>query len=377
MSKYRRSKSFAKPAKGGPLVSVIMPAFNAEHYIASSIESVLDQGYKHFELIVVNDGSSDGTEEIVKRYATQNPRVRYFEQPNAGVSTARNLAIARASGEFIAPLDSDDLWHPAFLERQVACMLEAGARVGLTYTWMAEIDDASALNGNYTNYVVEGEVYLKLICCNFVVFPGSCLMRKATLERVGAYDTSGKINEDWDLNLRIAEVAEYRCVPEFLTFYRRHSSSVSHEASFGAGYWAVLDKVRRGHPEVPARIYRWSKGLYYAYLANRALDRGTLGTCVRYLTIASFADPTTPIRVLGILLRKGFYRDAVLRRLGLARTSKPADSGNNETGLAAIAERIAASDEKTQLLPLGILRASRLRYIDGVRLKTGDSKGGR
>lgn len=318
MSKSRRSKPPAKPARDTPLVSVIMPAFNAERYIERSIESVLDQSYKHFELLVVNDGSSDGTEKIIKKFAARDSRVRYAEQPNAGISAARNLVIARAKGEFIAPLDADDLWHPAFLERQVARMLEAGPRVGLTYTWTAEIDDAGAYNGNAANYLVEGEVYLKLICCNFVVFPGSCLIRKATLERAGEYDTSGRINEDWDLNLRIADVAEYRCVPAFLSFYRRHSTSVSHDPLFGAGYWTVIDKVRKDHPDVPARIYRWSKGLYYAYLANRALDRGALGACLRYLMIAAFADPTTPIRVLGIFLKKGFYRKAVMRRLGLA-----------------------------------------------------------
>ena len=377
MSKPRRSKSPAKPAKGTPLVSVIMPAFNAERFIERSIESVLDQSYNHFELIIVNDGSTDGTEELVKRFAAKDPRIRHLGQPNAGPSAARNLAIARAKGIFIAPLDSDDLWHSVFLERQVACMLEAGPRVGLTYTWMAEIDDDSALNGNAANYVVEGEVYLKLICCNFVVFPGSCLMRKATLERIGAYDTSGKTNEDWDLNLRIADVAEFRCVPEFLAFYRRHSLSYSHDFRYvEAGYWTVIDKVRKAHPDVPARIYRWSKGLYYAYLANRALDRGAFGICLKYLAIAAFADPTTPIRVLGSLLENKHYRDAVMRRLGLARSSESAGSGERETGLAAIAERFEPLD-KARILPLGILRISRLRYIDQFQPNAGDITGGR
>ncbi len=106
-----------------------MAAFNAERSIERGTESVHDQSYQHFVLIIANDESTDGTGGMVRRFAAENPRIRHLEQPNAGPSTARNLATARAKGVFVASLDSNDTWPSAALERQVAGMLEAGPHV--------------------------------------------------------------------------------------------------------------------------------------------------------------------------------------------------------------------------------------------------------
>ena len=104
------------------LVSVIVPAFNAASYIRQTLNSVLAQTYRKIEVILVDDGSSDSTAKIVEEFVARDPRFQLIRQANAGVGAARNTAIKRARGKYLAPLDTDDLWFPKKLETQVACM---------------------------------------------------------------------------------------------------------------------------------------------------------------------------------------------------------------------------------------------------------------
>ena len=123
-----------------PAVSIIMPAFNRERYLAESIESVLNQTFADWELIVVDDGSSDSTPAIIERYCLSFPgRVKPISQANSGVAAARNTGIKASTGELVAFIDSDDLWHPRKLERQVQSLREAGD-VAFVYTGYETID---------------------------------------------------------------------------------------------------------------------------------------------------------------------------------------------------------------------------------------------
>lgn len=107
-----------------PLVSVIIPAYNAESFIEETLKSVLAQTYPAIEVLVIDDGSQDRTPEIVAGMAERDPRVVLVKQSNAGVAAARNLGIDQSKGEFIAPIDADDIWYPENLEKQVQCMLD-------------------------------------------------------------------------------------------------------------------------------------------------------------------------------------------------------------------------------------------------------------
>ncbi len=109
------------------LVSIITPLYNSERFVAATIESVLAQTYQHWEMIVIDDGSTDNSARIVTEYATRDPRIKLFSQPNAGSAAARNNGIRRAIGRYIALLDSDDLWEPNFLEEQIALLTEKNA----------------------------------------------------------------------------------------------------------------------------------------------------------------------------------------------------------------------------------------------------------
>ena len=121
-----------------PLVSVIIPAYNTAAFISKTLDSVLSQTYRNLEVLVVDDGSQDETPEIVKLIAQSDRRVTLLRQANAGVAAARNLAIQKSSGEYIAPIDADDIWFPQNLEKQVQYMLEASPLVGLVYAWSCQ-----------------------------------------------------------------------------------------------------------------------------------------------------------------------------------------------------------------------------------------------
>src|SRR5262249_3226700 len=125
----------APAERESPLVSVIVAAYNAERYIEETCLSVLGQTYTPLELVVVDDGSTDRTGAIVSALTASDPRVHLIHQTNSGVAAARNRAIAAARGEFIAPLDADDLWHSTKIERQVRRLQECGPETGLVYCW--------------------------------------------------------------------------------------------------------------------------------------------------------------------------------------------------------------------------------------------------
>ena len=138
------------------LVSVIIPAFNAAEYIRQTLHSVLAQTYQSLEVIVVDDGSEDGTGAIVEEFVEKDARVQLVTQCNAGVGAARNTAIRMARGEYIAPLDADDVWFPEKLEKQVACMEQYGEETGMVYCWSIRVDKDGEFERLQFPYTAQG-----------------------------------------------------------------------------------------------------------------------------------------------------------------------------------------------------------------------------
>ena len=256
-----------------PLVSVVIPAYNAERFIERTLHSVLSQTYKNLEVIVVDDGSQDRTSEIVKA-AQQDSRLRLLKQLNSGVAAARNLAIQQSQGEFIAPIDADDTWYPQNLEKQVQCLVEADPSVGLVYSWSVEIDENDLLKGGFHAADYQGNIYTKLLYHNFIGNASAILIRRCCFEKIGGYNCELKAQnaqgcEDWDLYLRVAEHYRVRVVPEFLVGYRQVSNSMSRNYSLMAkSQYLVLESARKKYPEIPAAVYRWSISNFYVYLAS-------------------------------------------------------------------------------------------------------------
>jgi len=286
-----------------PLVSVVIPAFDAAANIRQTLNSVLAQTYEEIEVIVVDDGSSDATSAIVEEFVERDARFHLIRQRNAGVGAARNTAIQRARGKYIAPLDADDLWLPEKLEKQVACLEQSGYETGLAYCWSTSIDN----HGGSYSHTVEGRLRRALILRNVVGNGSAPLIRAVALERVGLYLTRAEQGgaqgcEDWDLYLRIAENFDIRVVPEYLLAYRQARSRMSAHAEIMAASFAVLiGRARARNCGLPSSIFRWSAGNFYFWLVQNSYHSDCHDRCLRYLKEAVRADPA-------LLLTTGVYR---------------------------------------------------------------------
>jgi glycosyltransferase involved in cell wall biosynthesis len=314
------------------LVSVIIPAFNAAPDIRQTLNSVLAQTYHAIEVIVVDDGSTDTTATIVEEFVTRDTRFQFVRQSNAGVGAARNAAIRKARGNYIAPLDADDLWVPEKLEKQVACMERWGNETGLVYCWSKLInEEGEPVDVNHCN-TLEGRLGHAMVLQNLLGNASVPLFRAAALEKIGAYLTRVEQEgaqgcEDWDLYIRTAEIFTIRVVPEYLVAYRQKSSGMSCNAEGMTGSFAVtMRRVRERHDDLPAATFRWSGGYFYLYLAYKCYDSRDYPRCLRYLKEAVFANPV-------LLLKAGIYKTLIksVFNLGTRRTSKGSEKANSHS----------------------------------------------
>ena len=228
-----------------PRVSILTPAYNAADFLAATINSVLRQTEPDFELLVVDDGSTDATAAIAESFAARDPRVRVIRQNNAGTAAARNTAIAHASGEVFALLDSDDLWLPDFLATHLAILAE---EPGLDLVSSNAINLGGAADGRPLKPVVgtrKAVTLLDLIrnedsLCIMSVF------RRRVVEIAGGFDPESRTNEDYDLWLRAAYAGcRLAFDPRPGGYYRRSAQSMSaDEARMYAGILFVYRKAR-------------------------------------------------------------------------------------------------------------------------------------
>lgn len=211
-----------------PTVSVVITCFNYGKYLNGCLTSVLSQTFKDIEIIVVNDGSTDNTDDVMKDFE-HVANLRYIVQNNAGQANAKNTGIKHAKGEFIAFLDADDLWCDEKLEKQMKCFQNSG--VGVVYCRARYLDER---NEEFTYEMTSpylqprrGSVTRWLVFDNFVQF-SSTIVRKECLDRFGVFDESLKMGIDWHLWLRISVAYEFDYVDEWLLFYRMgHSGQMS------------------------------------------------------------------------------------------------------------------------------------------------------
>jgi teichuronic acid biosynthesis glycosyltransferase TuaG len=214
------------------LVSVIMPAYNAGRYIAESIRSVLEQTYANWELVVVDDGSTDDTAALVRDFAAADERIRYFHQPNGRLGKARNTGLRFAAGELVAFLDSDDLWMPEKLALQVEALNAHDADVVYSDGFIFSDDDVA---DDTTTFPIlpgrqDGERLFDQLLLGNRIAVLSVMLRRTALERAGLFEeeTSFHGAEDYDLWLRLAKGgAVFYGMTERLVRYRRHSAAMT------------------------------------------------------------------------------------------------------------------------------------------------------
>ena len=210
-------------------VSVVIPLYNCERHIGEAIESVLAQTFKDYEVIVVDDGSTDDSASVVHKFGDQ---VRYVRQPNAGVSVATNHGIALSKGELIAFLDNDDVWLPEKLARQVA-FLDEHPECGLVNCDLQYISETGDRLDRYLPGMNKRDPYVRLFQKGYVFMSSGVMMRRRVYEEIGGLDeefvAAGLQEVEW--LARIVERTEIGYVREVLSLYRDHGSKIPTERS--------------------------------------------------------------------------------------------------------------------------------------------------
>ena len=214
-------------------VSIIIPTYNCARLIGRAIESVLNQTYRDFELVIVDDGSTDNTEEIIKEFQKKDERIKYIcHDKNKGGSAARNTGIKVARGEYIAFQDSDDEWLPGKLKKQMEVFKNISSKVGVVYTGFWRITD------NKKTYIPEswvkqkdGNIYFELLKGNFVGTP-TILIKKKCFQKVGIFDEKLPRLQDWELVIRLSKYYDFKCIDEplLISYYTTDSISANHKA---------------------------------------------------------------------------------------------------------------------------------------------------
>jgi glycosyltransferase involved in cell wall biosynthesis len=237
---------------GNRRVSVIVPAFNAERFLAEALDSLTSQTFTDLEIIVVNDGSTDTSGAIAERCASADDRIKVVHQDNEGVSATLNKAASVACGDLIARLDADDLAEPDRLEKQVSFM-DANPKVVCCGSAIRYIDEDGAELRRRAFPLTNTEIQERIINRGCYAHP-AVIYRRATFESVGRYRQTFDSAEDLDLFLRLSETGEMANLPGHLCAYRLHGSQVTHKPSSSHRLLAFLAAIsaierRRGRLE--------------------------------------------------------------------------------------------------------------------------------
>lgn len=321
-------------------VSVVIPAYNAAPTIGAAVISALNQTLTSIEVLVVDDGSTDGTSAIVDSLGSSDSRVRLLKQSNAGVGAARNAGIRIARGAYIAPLDADDTWEPEKLERQVRRMQECGEACGMVYCGTNLVDANHRWLASNPLYALEGRLCCALILQNFIGNASVPLFRAAALQVVGRYLERSEQDgvqgcEDWDLSIRIAEKFEIGAVRGHLVNYRQSDSSMTLDyKAMVQSHAALLKRVQARNADLPKAILRRSSGYFYNYLAGNCYRWADYPGCIDCIGRAIRADPLT-------LLNLRFYELLAKSVVWLMSGSSGRSAGYQRMPVQVLQERRA------------------------------------
>jgi glycosyltransferase involved in cell wall biosynthesis len=284
------------------LVSVIIPLYNRLDYIDETIQSVLTQCYDSIELIVVDDGSNDGSYELVKQYAEKGELIllTHESRVNKGQAAAINVGFKEAKGEYIAILDSDDMFAEGKIKLQVE-YLEAHSEVGIVYglghgvdaqgKYLYDIHDKADIEANDPNKV--------LLDCYFLL-PQNSLVRHSIYDEAGNFNESYRSGQDHDMLIRIAEITKIGFIPELCFYYRRHGDSISVkglETRWRTGF-KILKAAKNRYPYKSSTI-RKRKALLNFHLAKALYKKKS--NLIEALCRFLFAGLLDPIRAFKVI----------------------------------------------------------------------------
>jgi glycosyltransferase involved in cell wall biosynthesis len=211
-----------------PKISVIIPTYNSSRTIGETLQSVFRQTYSDFEILLINDGSTDDLMEVLKDF--KDSRLQILNYENGGLSVARNRGIDRASGEYLIFLDADDFWSPDKLESHVNALdyaQKTNPKAGVVYSWSYFLDDET--NTCYINHPkrYEGAVFPQILENNFLINGSNPMITREAIDSVGYFDSDFQGASDWNYWIRLARQWEYIVIPERQVFYRQSRTSMS------------------------------------------------------------------------------------------------------------------------------------------------------
>jgi glycosyltransferase involved in cell wall biosynthesis len=286
----------AFPSIPTPVVTVVVPAYNAQATLAETLDSALAQTCRDIEVIVVDDGSSDQTAGLVAAYAARDARVRLIEQSNGGVARARNTGIAEARGAFVAPLDADDLWRPDKLERQLKALQAAGPNVGLAYTWSLLIDPDGNVTGAMPPAQFEGYVLHRHLAWNFIGNGSTPLVPTELLRRhpyePALRDAQCEGGEDYLMQLQLARRYGFACAPAYLVGYRKVPGSMSSQGvAMNRSVSSVFAHLEADLTGLARSVAKMRRSEYLAREAGHHLTARDWGKVARTLLEAGLSAP--------------------------------------------------------------------------------------
>lgn len=278
-----------------PVVTVIVPAYNAAASIERTLASVRDQTLADFECLIIDDGSADDTEERAAAWIAQDQRFTLIRQPNAGVAGARNRGLRQARGRYVANLDADDMWRPEFLERAVESLERAGPGATMAFARSVWIGSDDAVLSEPPPPLRRAG-FRDLLIRNPIGNGSAALMRLEAVRAWGGWD-GGLVRdfgqtEDWLLQLQLAAVGEVVVIDEPLVLYRISETSASWDLRrTGTGTLEVIRRARMLPPRLPQADYRAARSFAMLALLRRARRKGDRGLAWRFAAEAYLRNP--------------------------------------------------------------------------------------
>ena len=284
-----------------PIVTVVVPAYNRVRYIERTVESVLRQTYPAVQLVVVDDGSTDGTRELLELYADrgQLTLLSHPNHENRGQSASINLGLEHATGDYLCILDSDDMFVPTKLEVQVR-FLEAHPDIGLVYSNGHAVDqkDRVLYEIHPANHEEENDPNRLLMDCYFLL-PQNAMVRRSVMNEAGHFEEAFRSAQDHDMALRIAELTKMAYIPDHLFFYRRHGESISatrQDLRWQTGF-EILRRAARRYPYTRSAL-RKRRAVLHFRVGQVHWNSGRRLAAVRHFALAGFLDPVRSVAVL-------------------------------------------------------------------------------
>jgi glycosyltransferase involved in cell wall biosynthesis len=297
------SRPYSRGRPEGGKVSVVVPCYNQDRFLGEAIESVLSQGYTGFEIIVVDDGSKDGTQEVAAGYAKENSRVRLISQENRGLAAARNRGLAEARGEYVVFLDSDDRLVGEALEVGVR-ELEAHPECAFVSGICRKITADGCVVPGWEQFRVMDDPYLELLRSCPVYVP-AVMYRRSVFDAVGGFDTSYRAAEDYDLYYRILESFPVYCHDTLVAEIRRHEANMTRDRTLMLKYNMAALRTQRKRVKEDARYKQ-------AYRAGERLWRDWHGAPVVNQVRAHLLEGRWWQGLKGLLLLSRYYPQGIL-----------------------------------------------------------------